>query len=44
VVQAFESALTDPLDAAARTLLADQLKVLKATHLRIGAIARRAAA
>jgi hypothetical protein len=44
VVQAFESALTDPIDAAARTLLADQLEVLEATHLRIGEIARRAAA
>jgi uncharacterized protein (TIGR02284 family) len=44
VVEAFESALTGPIDAAARRRLADQLKVLKATHERIGEIARRAAA
>ena len=43
VVQAFESALADPVDPAAKTVIADQLEVLKATQARIAGIARRAA-
>jgi uncharacterized protein (TIGR02284 family) len=42
VVQAFEGALGDPVNDAARLLIADQLEVLKATHARIAAIARSA--
>jgi hypothetical protein len=43
VVHAFEQALGEPADAAAKTLLADKLELLKATHARIAEIARRAA-
>jgi uncharacterized protein (TIGR02284 family) len=43
VVQAFESALDDPMNAAAKTLVADKLEVIRATHARIAEIARRAA-
>jgi uncharacterized protein (TIGR02284 family) len=43
VVQAFESALDDPMNAAAKTLVADKLEVVRATHARIVEIARRTA-
>jgi uncharacterized protein (TIGR02284 family) len=43
VVQAFESALRDAVDAGAKRLVADKLEVLKATHARIADIARRTA-
>jgi uncharacterized protein (TIGR02284 family) len=43
VVQAFESTLGDPVDDAAKRLVAAKLEVLKATHARIAEIARRAA-
>ena len=43
VVQAFESALADPMAPAAKTLVTEKLEVLKATHARIAEIARRAA-
>ncbi|HZA65976.1 MAG TPA: PA2169 family four-helix-bundle protein [Geminicoccaceae bacterium] len=43
VVQAFENALGDPVNDAAKALVADKLQVLRATHARIGEIARRAA-
>lgn len=43
VVQAFESALAEPIAPAAKTLVTDKLEVLKATHARIAEIARRAA-
>ena len=43
VVQAFERALAEPMAPAAKTLVADKLEVLKATHARIAEIARRAA-
>ena len=42
VVQAFESALGDPVNEAAKRLVADKLEVLRATHARIAEIARRA--
>ena len=42
VVQAFESALDDPVNDAAKRLVAAKLEVLKATHARIAEIARRA--
>ena len=42
VVQAFESALAEPIDPAAKTLVADKLGVLKATQARIAEITRRA--
>lgn len=40
VVQAFESALAEPMAPAAKTLVADKLEVLKATHARIAGIVR----
>jgi uncharacterized protein (TIGR02284 family) len=43
VVQAFESALDDPVNDAAKRLVAAKLEVLKATHGRIADITRRAA-
>ena len=43
VVQAFESALGDPVNEAAKTLIAEKLEVLRATHARIAEIARRTA-
>ena len=43
VVQAFEGALAEPMDPAAKALVAGKLEVLKATHARIAEIARRAA-
>ena len=42
VVQAFESALAEPIDPAAKTLVADKLGILKATQARIAEITRRA--
>ena len=42
MVQAFESALGDPVNEPAKRLVADKLEVLKATHARIAEIARRA--
>jgi hypothetical protein len=43
VVQAFENALTAPMDPAAKTLVAGNLEVLKATHERLTALARQSA-
>lgn len=43
VVEAFESALADPIDAAAKTVVARRLEVLKATQARFAGIARRVA-
>lgn len=43
-VEAFESALAEPMEPAAKALVAHNLEMLKATHLRIAEIARRAAA
>jgi uncharacterized protein (TIGR02284 family) len=43
VVQAFEGALAEPVDPAAKTLVAGKLEVLKATHARIAEIARQSA-
>jgi uncharacterized protein (TIGR02284 family) len=43
VVQAFESALGDPVNDAAKRLITDKLALLKATHARIAEIARRTA-
>ena len=43
VVQAFEGALAEPMDPAAKTLVAGKLEVLKATHARIAEIARQCA-
>ena len=43
VVRAFEGALGDPVNDAAKRVVADKLEVLKATHARIAAIARTAA-
>lgn len=42
-VQAFETALAEPMEPAAKTVVADKLEVLKATHGRIAEITRRAA-
>jgi uncharacterized protein (TIGR02284 family) len=42
VVQAFEKALDDPVNDAAKRLVASKLEVLSATHTRIAEIARRA--
>ena len=44
VVQAFEGALAEPIDPAARTLVAGRLEVLRATQDRIAGIAERAVA
>ena len=41
-VQAFESALAEPMPPTARSLVADNLESLKATHARLADIARRA--
>ena len=43
VVQAFEGALGEEMDPAAKTLVAGKLEVLKATHARITEIARQGA-
>jgi uncharacterized protein (TIGR02284 family) len=43
VMQAFESALGDPVNDAAKRLIAAKLEVLRATHARFAEIARRAA-
>jgi uncharacterized protein (TIGR02284 family) len=43
VVQAFESALADPIDGTARTVIAGKLEVLRATHARFVGIAERTA-
>ncbi len=44
VVQAFEGALAEPLDPAAKTVVARRLGVLRATQDRIADLAERAAA
>ena len=43
VLQAFEGALEEPIEPMARTVVAEKLEVIKATHQRIAALARRAA-
>ena len=43
VLQAFEGALEEPIEPMARTVAAEKLEVIKATHQRIAALARRAA-
>jgi hypothetical protein len=43
VGQAFESALVEPIDAAAKTLVAHRREALEATQARFAGIARRAA-
>jgi hypothetical protein len=43
VGQAFESALAEPIDAAAKTLVAHRREALEATQARFAGIARRAA-
>jgi uncharacterized protein (TIGR02284 family) len=43
VLQAFEGALDKPIDATAKAVVAEKLEVIKASHERIAALARRAA-
>jgi uncharacterized protein (TIGR02284 family) len=43
IVQAFEAALAQPMGDAAKALIAAQLELLRATHDRFAAVARRAA-
>jgi uncharacterized protein (TIGR02284 family) len=43
VLQAFEGALAEPMDATAKAVVAEKLEVVKAVHERIGALSRRAA-
>jgi uncharacterized protein (TIGR02284 family) len=41
VVQALEGALSEPIAGAAKTLVAEKLEVVKATHARFAEVARR---
>lgn len=43
VLQAFEGALAEPMDASAKAVVAEKLELVKTAHARIAAIARRAA-
>jgi len=43
VLQAFEGALAEPMDASAKAVVAEKLELVKTAHARIAEIARRAA-